>query len=140
MDCHRCGTTLPTNATSCPRCDGAPARTKKLSQTDLNKTRALIPVERCENCGWLVYANDNECTACGAWINRPWKQSAVEAKPRRGQKVRDSKIKDRQVRDNPVPSESAGGGNRVLLGIVVSLAVLILGGLAYHFLFASRLQ
>lgn len=137
MDCHRCGTTLPTNATSCPRCDGAPARTKKLSQTDLNKTRALVPVERCENCGWLVYANDNECTACGAWINRPWKQGAVEAKPRRGQKVKASQVKNN---DNAFSNEGRGGGNRVLVGIVVSLLVLVLGGLAYHFLFASRLQ
>ncbi len=138
MDCHRCGTTLPTNATSCPRCDGAPARTKKLSQTDLHKTRALVPVERCENCGWLVYANDNECTACGAWINRPWKQNAVAAaKPKRGQKVKVSEVKNN---DNAYSNEGRSGGNRVLIGIVVSLAVLILSGLAYHFLFASRLQ
>ena len=142
MNCHRCGNTLPTNAKGCPTCNDTPAHTKKLSETDLHRTRALVQLERCENCGWMVYAADNECSACGTWINRPWKQTSAAKPPKRARKA----VK------TPVPSQSSGDrynddqvppvgiSHQVRVGIAISIALLCLFALAWHFMFPSYLE
>lgn len=112
MNCHRCGNILPTNASSCPRCDNPSPRTKKLSEADINKTRALVQVERCENCGFLMYAGDKECQACGAWA--AWQQPTSATRPR----------------------TSAGGKSgrkRMLAGIVLSILLLSVLVIVWHF-------
>ena len=78
MNCHQCGNTLPPNATACPRCDRPHAKTKVLSESDVNKTRALVQLERCSNCGFMVFPADTECASCGAWIDRDWEKPAAK--------------------------------------------------------------
>lgn len=141
MNCKRCGNTLPTNSTGCPHCDGAPSHTKKLSEKDLHKTRALVQLERCENCGWMVYPTDDECSACGTWVNRPWKQNGAEKKPRRrGRKAEQPRVQssgDRYAHDQ-VPH--GGSSRQVWVGVAISIAVLCLFAIAWHFMFPSYLQ
>src|SRR5438067_87541 len=74
MNCHRCGNTLPPNARACPQCDRPHAKTKVLSESDVNKTRALVHLDRCQNCGFMVFPADTECASCGAWIDRGWQK------------------------------------------------------------------
>ena len=79
MNCHRCGNVLPTNASSCAHCNNPLPKTKRLVESDYNKTRALVQVERCANCGFLVFAGDSECQSCGTWIDRAWQKSEASA-------------------------------------------------------------
>ena len=144
MNCHRCGDTLPTNARGCPRCDSAPSKTKKLSQTDLHKTRALVQLERCGNCGWMVYPSENECSACGTWINRPWKQNGQAAKPPRTRgkakpPVYSNTAQEKQGHED-VPASDGIEGRRIWVGIGISVAVIILGAYVWRLLFGTNLQ
>ena len=119
MNCHRCGNILPANASSCPRCDSPPARTKRLVEAELNKTRALVLVERCENCGFLLYAGDKECQSCGAWASRSWQKPS---------KTTGSRISSGESTKGSV------GKKRVLAGVVISLLLLGLTAIAWYFL------
>ncbi len=136
MNCHRCGDMLQTNATGCPRCDGAPSHTKKLSQTDLHKTRALVQLERCENCGWMVYPNENECSACGTWVNRPWKQNGVDSKSRR----RSKSAKSVPVQEGEGEEPKIIGSTPLWFKIVVVIVILFVGAVIWHYLFPNYLE
>jgi RNA polymerase subunit RPABC4/transcription elongation factor Spt4 len=112
MNCHRCGNILSTNSSSCPHCDRPPPRTKKLSEADINKTRAIVQVERCENCGFLMYAGDKECQACGTWS--AWQNPAAATRPRMSH---DGKIDKK----------------RMLAGIILSILLLSVLVIVWHF-------
>lgn len=75
MNCHRCGNILPTNANVCTSCYRTPDKTRVLQEADANlhKTRPLVHMDRCDNCGFLIYSSDTECQACGTWVDRSWK-------------------------------------------------------------------
>lgn len=80
MYCRNCGNALPENATSCARCTNVavPTKTRRLSSSDLHKTRALVALDRCQNCGFMVFPADTECAACGTWIERAWQQAETK--------------------------------------------------------------
>ena len=82
MNCHRCGQPLTTNAISCGHCGRIDAKTRVFVDPASRQTQMLVQVERCANCGFLVYPGDTECSACGTWINRAWKQPGGGAKNR----------------------------------------------------------
>ena len=122
MNCRRCGNALPANAAGCPRCDGGerpPAKTKRLTESDLNKTRALVQIERCQNCGFMVFPADTECASCGTWIDRAWQTPAA------------SKSK----KAAPAPAKA-----RVLFGIGISFLVFCLSFIVWQFLIKPPLH
>ena len=118
MNCHRCGSTLPPNANACPQCDRMPAKTKRLAETDLNKTRALVQLDRCQNCGFMVFPADTECASCGAWIKRDWQKPVKPAKPA----------------SEPRPAAS----KRTLIGVAVSIVLLTVFVVAMQYFFRLR--
>lgn len=112
MYCRRCGNALPENAPDCS-CQPVAAphnKTRLLPVSDPNKTRALVALDQCRNCGFMVFPANTECASCGTWIERTWQQA--ETKPTRS-----------------VPK------NRVMAAaLAISFVVLSLTALAWYFL------
>ncbi len=116
MYCRTCGNALPANAPVCPRCTPPVPldKTRRLSVADLHKTRALVALDRCRNCGFMVFPADTECASCGTGIERPWRQAVANPKRK--------------------PAPSMPQSRIVAMGIAISILVLSLTALVLHFI------